>query len=231
MRPSRPTAKRGLASRMAHPPSMFFKQARQSHFPPVSRLPGQRVPGSFAPPVSRPCLEIRPAQLAPDRQVANLSWNPGPARGSDPSLLASHLNGPWHVIYVQEGSGFVTDSSLAENFYVITQHHCAVLLNQGHVHARHLLYHVSNPMFSAVRDMGCCRHGGHWQVTQGTRPVVLLLYCREHPRQQRVRQAEVRLYCPAPLGLGLVSRAAHRRLSLPHSVWRARLGSWLICEV
>ena len=26
-----------------------------------------------------------------------LSWNPGPARGSDPSLLGSHLNGPWHV--------------------------------------------------------------------------------------------------------------------------------------
>ena len=27
-----------------------------------------------------------------------LSWNPGPARGSDLSLLFSHLNGPWHVI-------------------------------------------------------------------------------------------------------------------------------------
>ena len=26
-----------------------------------------------------------------------LSWNPGPALGPDPSLLASHLNGPWHV--------------------------------------------------------------------------------------------------------------------------------------
>ena len=58
-----------------------------------------------------------------------LSWNPGPARGSDPSLLASHLNGPWHVICVQEGSGSVTDSSLAENFHAITHDHCAVLLN------------------------------------------------------------------------------------------------------
>ena len=35
-----------------------------------------------------------------------------------------------HVVCVQEGAGFVTDSSLAENFHVITQHHCAVLLNK-----------------------------------------------------------------------------------------------------
>ena len=34
------------------------------------------------------------------------------------------------MICVQEGSGFVTDSSLQENFYVVTQHHCAVLLNK-----------------------------------------------------------------------------------------------------
>ena len=59
-----------------------------------------------------------------------LSWNPGPARSSHPSLLASHPNEPWHVIIVQEGSGFVTDSSLEENFQAITQHHCAVLLNK-----------------------------------------------------------------------------------------------------
>ena len=45
-------------------------------------------------------------------------------------MLASHLNGPWHVIYAQEGSGSVTDNSLAENFRVITQHHRAVLLNK-----------------------------------------------------------------------------------------------------
>ena len=60
----------------------------------------------------------------PTDKLQNLSWNPGRARGSDPSLLASHLNGPWHGICVQEGSGFVTESSLAENFHVITQHHC-----------------------------------------------------------------------------------------------------------
>ena len=59
-----------------------------------------------------------------------LSWNPGPAKGSDPSMQATHLNGPWHVVFAQEEVGFVTDSSLAENFHVITQHHCAVLLNK-----------------------------------------------------------------------------------------------------
>ena len=57
-----------------------------------------------------------------------ISWNPGLARGSDSSLLASYINVPWRVISVQERSGFVTDSSLAENFHVITQHHSAVLL-------------------------------------------------------------------------------------------------------
>ena len=45
-------------------------------------------------------------------------------------MLPSHLNGPWHVICVQEGAGFVTDSSLAESFDVITQFHCAVLLKK-----------------------------------------------------------------------------------------------------
>ena len=59
-----------------------------------------------------------------------LSWNPDLARGSDPSSFSSHLNGPWHVVCVQEGAGFVTDSSLAENFYVITQYHCVVLSNK-----------------------------------------------------------------------------------------------------
>ena len=34
------------------------------------------------------------------------------------------------MICVQEGSGFLTDSSLAENFHAITQHHRAVLLNK-----------------------------------------------------------------------------------------------------
>ena len=95
------------------------------------------------------------------------SWNPGPARGSDPGLLASHLNGPWHVICVQEGSGFVTDSSLAENFYVITQHHCAVLLNKD-IFARELHVHAdSGPLLAQVLFVGRRGHGCYWQVPQG----------------------------------------------------------------
>ena len=38
--------------------------------------------------------------------------------------MASHRNGPWHVVCVQQGAGFVTDPG---NFHVITRHHCAVL--------------------------------------------------------------------------------------------------------
>ena len=59
-----------------------------------------------------------------------LSWNPEPARASDPRTLADHFHGTWHVICVQEGAGFVTNRSLAENFHVITQHHCAAVLNK-----------------------------------------------------------------------------------------------------
>ena len=34
------------------------------------------------------------------------------------------------MVCVQEGSGFCNDQSLAENFYVVTQHGCAVLLSK-----------------------------------------------------------------------------------------------------
>ena len=79
-----------------------------------------------------PSLALLPDQ--PNRRQTEelqiLSWNPGPARESDPSLLASHHNGPWHIICVQDRSGIVTESSLAKNFYVATHHHCAALLNK-----------------------------------------------------------------------------------------------------
>ena len=59
------------------------------------------------------------------------SWNPGPFRGLDPNLLASHLNGPWHVVCVQGGADFCHDKSLQDNFCVVTQHNCAVVLNKN----------------------------------------------------------------------------------------------------
>ena len=45
-------------------------------------------------------------------KLQSLSWNPGPAQGSDPSLLATHRTGPWHVICVQEGADFVPTVAL-----------------------------------------------------------------------------------------------------------------------
>ena len=59
------------------------------------------------------CPALRPDQKnkRPSDKLQILSWNPVPMRRSDPSLLASHLNGPWHVVCVQEGSGFVNDLS------------------------------------------------------------------------------------------------------------------------
>ena len=44
--------------------------------------------------------------------------------------MADHFNDPCHIVCVQEGSGFVTDNKMQVNFYVVTQHPCAVLLNK-----------------------------------------------------------------------------------------------------
>ena len=65
-----------------------------------------------------------------------LSRNPGPAHGSDQRALADHLDGPWHVICVQEGAGFVTDSSPAENFHMITPAPLRCCPQQEHLRAR-----------------------------------------------------------------------------------------------
>ena len=44
-------------------------------------------------------------------------------------LRTSMARGMW-FFFVQKGSCFVTDSSLAENFHIITQHHYTILLNK-----------------------------------------------------------------------------------------------------
>ena len=52
------------------------------------------------------------------------------SEGIGPGCLGRSPQRPVAVICGQEGSGFVTDSSLQENFYVVTRHHSAVLLNE-----------------------------------------------------------------------------------------------------
>ena len=47
-------------------------------------------------------------------KIQILSWNPGPARGCDQRGLADHLHGPWHIICIQEGAGFVNGSFIEE---------------------------------------------------------------------------------------------------------------------
>ena len=106
------------------------------------------------------------------RQIDKLqiwSWNPGPSRGSDPILLTSHLNGPCHVICVQDGSGCVTDSSLAENFYVATQHFCTVLFNKDTFKRDFSCTPFQVHCSRQLPDMGCGRHGVLWQIPQTTR--------------------------------------------------------------
>ena len=120
-----------------------------------------------------------------------LSWNAGFARGSDPSLLASHLNGPWHVICIQEGSCFVTDSSLAENFHVTTQHHCAVLVHQD-TSARDFsctpIQVRSSLRFSSRGAEGMVAFG---QFRRAFDPSCAFFQGCQRSHRQRVRQAEV----------------------------------------
>ena len=47
---------------------------------------------------SAPALRRDKKNRRPTDKLQLLSWNLGPARGSDPRTLASHLNGPWHVV-------------------------------------------------------------------------------------------------------------------------------------
>ena len=97
--------RQGLSRRMAHSPAMFLKQTCHPHFSSFPRLRANcRVLGPLAPLVSPACLEDRPVQSAPDRPSCRSCRGTRTARGSHPSLLASHLNGPWHVICVQEDS-------------------------------------------------------------------------------------------------------------------------------
>ena len=126
------TWKRVCASRrQAYSPAMLVEQTYHPHFSPFQRMRAQcRIPGPRTSPFSRSCHDDRPAQPASDRQVAYFVVEPVPARGLDQRALADHLNGPCHIVCVQEGSGFVIDNTMQVNFYVVTQHSCAVLLNK-----------------------------------------------------------------------------------------------------
>ena len=77
------------------------------------------------------------SDLYPARQKKSPRHSHEKALGSDQHswpdqrAFADHLNGPWYIICIQEGRGFVTGSSLDENVYIANQHHCAVLLNKN----------------------------------------------------------------------------------------------------
>ena len=50
---------------------------------------------------------------------------------------------------------FVTDFSLAENFHVVTQHHCAVLLNKDTFEYDISCTPFQIPCSRALRDVAC----------------------------------------------------------------------------
>ena len=151
----------------------------------------------------------------PTDKLQILSWNFGPARDSDQRALADQLNGPWHIICIQEGAVFVIGGSLEHNFYIANQHHFAGTSTRD----------------TFTRDFSCfllqvpCTHSyASWAVegmvvtgkfSHGSRPVVLVFHIRQHLHEQRVHQAEVRLYCLAPPDLRPVLEAQCSR-----SYWR-----------
>ena len=71
------------------------------------------------------------------------------------SLLASHLSGPWHVIFRTGGVWLRHRQFPARE---LPRGHPASSRRapqQGYLRVRHLLYPVSNSMCVALRDMGC----------------------------------------------------------------------------
>ena len=86
-----------------------------------------------------------------------------PARGHDPSTLASHLYGPWHVVFVQEGAGSVTLRSVAENFHEIAEHHCAMLLDKDTFDDNGSL-HASLTRTRSTTTVPCTHRYSSWAV-------------------------------------------------------------------
>ena len=81
----------------------------------------QRAGGKRCSHTATRSAHLQPAVPSLSDRLQLLSWNPRPIRGSDPCLMASHLNGPWRVVCVQEGSAFCNDMTLQDS---------AVLLNK-----------------------------------------------------------------------------------------------------
>ena len=50
---------------------------------------------------------------------------------------------------------------------------------------------IQAPLFAQVPIVSLRGHGGHWQIPQGARPVVIQLCRRAHPHQQRMRKKAV----------------------------------------
>ena len=115
--------------------------------------------------------------------LTSMSWNPGPARGSDQRALADHIDGSWHIIGIQEGTSFVTGSFLEENLYIANQRQYAVLLTKD------------TPLHGTSRAHRCrCRartltpHGRSkvwWSLASsaGLRPGVLVFHDHQHSYQ------------------------------------------------
>ena len=163
-----------------------------------------------------PALKSDQPNGRPTDKLQILSWNPSPARGSDPSALAKspqrpvarYLRAAWRRLCHRQFPGGE-----------LLRGHPAPLCRapqQGYFQARHRVHADPGPMFAQVLNVGRRGHGGYRQVPQGARPTVLLLHRRQSSPQQRVCQAEVSLYCPAPLSPRPVPQArrgsAHRRL-------------------
>ena len=162
------------------------------------------LPASHSP-IRRPCATARPkgtGGLQTDRSFFPGILDPREVRTRVCWAVISVALGMWSV---QEGSGCCDHQ--AENFHVVTQHRCAVLLKQGHLRAQLLVCADLHPWHAQVRHMGRRGRGCYWQLPQSPRQVVLLLHGRHLPQQQRVRQKAVRVHRVVAAHLGPVPQA------------------------
>ena len=128
-----------------------------------------------------------------------LPWNPGPIQGSDPCLQVS------------QSQGLVACGLRVGRFSALQRRDTTGELQSGFPSTAAQASSTRTPSSPTTRvrrsssiASSSTGHGPSraWlsqaSFAGSPRQVVLLCHGRQHPFQQRVRRAEIRLYCPAP---------------------------------
>ena len=130
----------------------------------VQLLVCSRVHPLQAPSLSSSSSRLWSAQPMSDWQAPDAFSEPWTCTWIWSTRFGTPPYGPWHVICVQEGAGFVTDSSPAENFHVIHPAPLSCCPQQEHCERDYTYTLIQVPLLPQVRHVGRRRHGCYWQV-------------------------------------------------------------------